>query len=209
MVLKTFDLKNALKNTDVVFAWERVRNEKTRKNLNTELLREVDVGHPLYGGNFTAIFYYIDDVVYLSLDNGRVAEVHLTFCPKDTPPFPLCDMYDSLEHWYEESYFVSLDYPLSEPDILNDFEKIVLGYALNCIDNQAFKQYINSLDKNNLPFNGIDYTALMRLDFDDKENVILFLNQWYQKRFFKEGVYNHWENGLMDFYHFLNQNNPK
>lgn len=205
MVLKTFDLKNALKNTDVVFVWEKVCDGKTRQTLNAELLKEVDVGHPLYGGNFTAIFYHIhiDNVVYLSLDNASVAEVHLTFCPKDKPPFPLCDVYDSLECWYEESYFVSLDYPLSEPETLNDFEKIVLGYALNFIDNQTFKQYINSLDKNNLPFDGIDYTALIALDFDDKKSVILFLNQWYQKRFFKEGIYNTWENGLMDFYHFL------
>ncbi|STZ63258.1 Uncharacterised protein [Moraxella lacunata] len=200
MSLENFDLKYELKNSNY-FIWEKVDDEKLKNHLNNELKKEVDVGHLLYGMNLTAIFSYIDDVVYQFLENDKIAVVHLTYCSgKDTPPFPLCRIYDNLDDWYEKEFFQNLDYPLNCIETLNEFEKIVLGYALNFISNQDFEQYIYGLDEHNLPFNYMDYIDLISLNFNDKESVMLFLNEWYIKKFIEENCYDDWANDLMDFY---------
>lgn len=200
MPLENFDLKYELKNSNY-FIWEKVDDEKLKNHLNNELKKEVDVGHLLYGMNLTAIFRSMDDVAYQFLDNDKIAVVHLTYCSsKDTSPFPLCGIYDNLDDWYEKEFFPRQPYPLNFIDTLNKFEKIVLGYALNFISNKDFEQYIYSLDEHNLFFNDIDYFDLISLDFSDKESVILFLNQWYQKKLIKEKDCYDWANDLMNFY---------
>lgn len=46
----------------------------------------------------------------------------------------------------------------------------------------------------------MDYINLISLNFNDKESVMLFLNEWYIKKLIKEDYYEEWANDLMDFY---------
>lgn len=195
MTLENFNLKQALKNSHFIGGWETIDDAHSQNIFNHELIKEVDIGHELYQIDLMAIIKNSDDVIYQFVNDTKIASVHLTFCSgKDKPPFPLCQIYDDLNAWYEEEYFPSLVYPLNQPEMLNQFEQIVMAYALNMISNQDFEQYIYGLDTNNLPFNGMDYIDLISLNFNDKENIILFLNQWYKQVFIVA------EYDLMDFY---------
>lgn len=64
--------------------------------------------------NLTAIFRSMDDVTHQFLDHGKITVVHLTHCSDtDTPPFPLCRIYDNLDDWYEKECFPRQPYPLN------------------------------------------------------------------------------------------------
>jgi hypothetical protein len=72
------------------------------------LLREVQIelspGHPLYGADLTAIAVsrLADDVLFL-LDDGRVANVHLTWSRgAEQNPWPSHRIYASFEEWAKQ-----------------------------------------------------------------------------------------------------------
>jgi hypothetical protein len=72
------------------------------------LLREVQIelspGHPLYGVDLTAIAVsrLADDVLF-RLDDGRVADVHLTWRRgAEQNPWPMHRIYVSLEEWAQQ-----------------------------------------------------------------------------------------------------------
>ena len=71
------------------------------------LLRsEVDKGHELHGVEVTAIARstYTDDVLY-QLEDGRVAEVHLTWSGhRERPPWPDCTIYANIGDWARRAY---------------------------------------------------------------------------------------------------------
>jgi hypothetical protein len=71
-----------------------------------ELRREVAPGHPLHGILVEAVGRHngCDDVLFRLLDGtGRVAVVHLTWTqsPPEQPPWPVTEVFDSLEAWAE------------------------------------------------------------------------------------------------------------
>jgi hypothetical protein len=70
------------------------------------LAREVGPGHPLYGVPAEAIGKHDgwDDVLFRLLDgSSRVAVVHLTWTRSlpERPPWPITQLYSSLEEWAE------------------------------------------------------------------------------------------------------------
>jgi hypothetical protein len=71
----------------------------------TELLRELKPGHPLFGIPISAIGrrYDQDDVLFELLDgSGRVAEVHLTWArERETPPWPDSSSFENFDDWVE------------------------------------------------------------------------------------------------------------
>lgn len=176
----SFDLKNALKQPHALIGWWWTKE----KNFNDELNREVPIGHELYEQDVTIIAASTinDDCLYQFINDKRVARVHLTWRKStEVLPFPASTIYQNLDEWYEKAYFPDLDIPLNHPESLNQFEQMVLGYALDLVSNQDFEQYIRHLDKNNLPFVGINYFELISLNFNEKQNVIVFLNPWYKR----------------------------
>lgn len=115
-------------------------------------------------------------------------------------PFPASEIFQDLDDWFEQEYFPSLAYPLNKPESLNQFEQIVLGYTLNFVSIKDFENYIYQLDEGHLPFVGMNYLDLISLNFDNKENVLLFLNQWYKKYVIKTNDFDKYSRDLMSFY---------
>jgi hypothetical protein len=84
--------------------WTPVESGKTRSALETELHRELSLGHPLHGRSLAAIARRADqDDVLFALDDGSVAEVHLTWRgrPEDDPRWPRTEIFPSAEAWIE------------------------------------------------------------------------------------------------------------
>jgi hypothetical protein len=75
--------------------------------MERELLRELGVGHPLFGLSVRALArrHDCDDVLFAIEDGtGRVAVVHLTWTASvpERPPWPGSAMFASFESWVAE-----------------------------------------------------------------------------------------------------------
>lgn len=64
-------------------------SETTREQLRSEALREIQLGHELYGVGLSAIASCTgcDDTVF-ACDDGTFAVVHLTYQTNERPPWP-------------------------------------------------------------------------------------------------------------------------
>jgi hypothetical protein len=91
--------------------WYRLADERQRCLLEEELKRELAEGHPLAGLAVKVVARRDDqDDVLVALDNdngenGRVAEVHLTWSGKREadPRWPLTVIFESMDEWQRQS----------------------------------------------------------------------------------------------------------
>ncbi len=81
--------------------WFGVDDPEHRRMFAHELASEVGVGHVLKGLNASPIARADGSDDYLfQLEDGRVAEVHLTFANRpERPPWPGAQVFESLEAW--------------------------------------------------------------------------------------------------------------
>jgi len=81
--------------------WSAIDNPEHRRLLAQELASEVGEGHVLKDVAAAPIARADGSDDYLfALEDGRVAEVHLTFANRpERPPWPGTTMFDSLEAW--------------------------------------------------------------------------------------------------------------
>ncbi len=71
-----------------------------------QLANELSPRHPLFGESVRAIGRRCDtdDVLYVLDDgSGRVAEVHLTWRARQSPPSPFTLIFESFEEWVKQS----------------------------------------------------------------------------------------------------------
>jgi hypothetical protein len=83
--------------------WESTPPDQAAAFLG-ELRKEISPGHELCGVSLHAIARSTrsDDVLF-ALDDGRVADVHLTWRRgAELPPLPIHRVYDSLDQWAAE-----------------------------------------------------------------------------------------------------------
>jgi hypothetical protein len=81
--------------------WRPVSGDQ-KSTLELELARELTVGHPLYGAPASALAMRrdCDDVLFSVADGtGRVAVVHLTWGAGEQSPWPVADIYPSIDSW--------------------------------------------------------------------------------------------------------------
>ena len=86
--------------------WHPVGSEDERRGLLDELQRELPPGHALAGIRVTPIGRRQDcDDVLFSLEDGRVAVVHLTWSRKTEPAaeYPWTVVFDSLDRFVEDA----------------------------------------------------------------------------------------------------------
>ncbi|WP_128927391.1 hypothetical protein [Bradyrhizobium guangxiense] len=82
--------------------WRQIIDERERLLLEEELRREIGDRHPLAGLEIKVDARRDDrDDVLVSLDDGRVAEVHLTWSGKKEahPSWPATIILESMEEW--------------------------------------------------------------------------------------------------------------
>lgn len=84
--------------------WYPIEREDERHAMLVELQRELDSTHPLNGVAAIAIARRQDnDDVLFSLEDGRMAVVHLTWIGKqDKSPFPWTVLYATAEAFVQE-----------------------------------------------------------------------------------------------------------
>ncbi|MCW7541470.1 hypothetical protein OOT46_27040 [Aquabacterium sp. A7-Y] len=72
-----------------------------RRAFSDQLAKEISPGHELYGKQVRLIARGNgDDALFELLDGtGRVAEVHLVWQGRQTPPWPSSAIFPSLEDW--------------------------------------------------------------------------------------------------------------
>ena len=77
--------------------WSTALSNDRRKSLETELYREVTLGHPLFGHRVSAraVGDHPDDIVF-QLEDGRYAAVHLTWHQESDPQFPYTVVFNDL-----------------------------------------------------------------------------------------------------------------
>jgi hypothetical protein len=82
--------------------WFEPEEELFRQNLEAELRREVGEGHVLRGLGVRLLAQYgpSDDALF-GLDDGRVAQVHLTWSgsPEPIPQVPITSIFKNIEEW--------------------------------------------------------------------------------------------------------------
>jgi hypothetical protein len=82
--------------------WWRIDDERLQHALGEELHRELTQRHPLYGLRTRVIAKRNDqDDVLVALEDGRIAEVHLTWSrkPEVDPRWPETEIFNSLDAW--------------------------------------------------------------------------------------------------------------
>ena len=87
--------------------WQSIDDPAQVERLERELVRELAVGHPLFGLTFRALAgrQDCDDVLFGILDStSRVAVVHLTWIsnPPDRPPWPAAEIFENLDVWVRD-----------------------------------------------------------------------------------------------------------
>lgn len=83
--------------------WRDVGDE--HEGLVAAIREELAPGHILLGRHFTVIARREDqDDVLLLLDDGEVAEMHMTWTKQVTPDFPGAMLYLDLAHWQEAQF---------------------------------------------------------------------------------------------------------
>jgi hypothetical protein len=84
--------------------WTPIERSEERAALQVELQVELCATHPLFGLSTRALARRHDqDDVLFELDDGRVAEVHLTWRggPEIDPRWPRTTIYASVANWAE------------------------------------------------------------------------------------------------------------
>lgn len=73
--------------------------------LQAQILRELSDGHILHGRAFKVIARRDDsDDVLIELDDGEVAEMHLTWARESNQAFPGALLYLDMTHWREAQF---------------------------------------------------------------------------------------------------------
>jgi hypothetical protein len=86
--------------------WWGIDDESIRSELAKELEREVNRGHPLWGSSPRTVLAKRNDQddILVSFDNGRIAEVHLTWTrKKELHGWPRTVIFNSLDDWRVQS----------------------------------------------------------------------------------------------------------
>ncbi|MET4151949.1 hypothetical protein BjapCC829_36505 [Bradyrhizobium barranii] len=82
--------------------WRQIIDERERLLLEDELRKEVGDGHPLVGWEIKVFARRDDrDDILVSLEDGRVAEVHLTWSGRKEahPSWPRTAIFASMVKW--------------------------------------------------------------------------------------------------------------
>jgi hypothetical protein len=90
----------------VLGPWRQVIDERERLLLEEELRKEIGDRHPLLGLEIKVLARRDDrDDVLASLEDGRVAEVHLTWSGKKEahPNWPRTVIFESMDKWRTEA----------------------------------------------------------------------------------------------------------
>lgn len=93
-------------NFDWLEPWHAIDDEMVAATLARQLSIEASRHHRLFGKRVHLLARRADtDDVLFALDDGRVAEVHLTWrqTAEPDPRWPATAIFDSLEKWREES----------------------------------------------------------------------------------------------------------
>jgi hypothetical protein len=89
-------------STSLPEGWFEPEEELFRQNLEAELRKEVGEGHVLKGLDVRLLAQYgpSDDALF-GLDDGRVAQVHLTWSgsPEPIPRVPVTSIFKNIEEW--------------------------------------------------------------------------------------------------------------
>jgi hypothetical protein len=91
--------------TDWLEPWTPMEHSNERSAIEGELERELNEAHPLFGLSAVALARRHDqDDVLFEIDEGRVAEVHLTWRSgrESDPRWPSTKIYESVFAWVEE-----------------------------------------------------------------------------------------------------------
>jgi hypothetical protein len=80
--------------------WRPIGDNDTGTAFETELYRELCATHALSGLRVSTLGRRDDrDDFLFSLDDGRVAEVHLTWLQENIPEWPKAQIYRDLDEW--------------------------------------------------------------------------------------------------------------
>ena len=183
----TFDIKSALKNEPLFYIWESCANKSTdfRKNFTDELEKELYIDHPLYGLEVDIIARHAsDDCLFKITHSNQVCVVHLTWKQAtEISPYPLTQIYESLDDWYETDYIPDFFDIIGVPSDLSFFEQNVIGYAIGLIGNKDFENYLYTLERTACQLTEDEYLTFIALDFNNKFEVLIAFNQWFRKKF--------------------------
>ena len=183
----TFDIKSALKDAPFLHTWWSCTKESKdfKKIFTDELERELYIGHPLYGFEVEALAQGIgDDWLFKITHSNQVCVVHLTRKQAtEIPPYPLTQIYESLDDWYETDYIPDFFEILGIPSNLSFFEQNVIGYAIGFITSLDFESYLYTLDNKEYLLTEDEYLSFISLNFDNKFEVLIAFNQWFRKKF--------------------------
>jgi hypothetical protein len=99
-------------NVDWLLPWLCVTDESVRSELEKELEREVHESHPLWGSSRRTILAKRSDQddVLVRLDNGKIAEVHLTWTrTREQGAYPRTVIFNSVDDWRAQSMLPAHD----------------------------------------------------------------------------------------------------
>ena len=183
----TFDIKSALKNTPFLHTWWSFAKEgkDSKKTFTDELERELYIGHPLYGLEVEVLANgQGDDYLFKIKQSSQVCVVHLTRKhTTEIPPYPLTQIYESLDNWYETDYIPDFFEILGIPSDLSFFEQNVIGYAIGFITNLDFESYLYTLDSKECLLTDDEYLSFISLNFNNRFEVLIAFNHWFRKNF--------------------------
>ena len=183
----TFDIKSALKNAPFLHTWWSFTKESTdsKKVFTDELERELYIGHPLYGLEVEVLANgQGDDYLFEIKQSNQVCTVHLTRKhATEIPPYPITQIYESLDDWYETDYIPDFFDILGIPSDLSFFEQNVIGYAIGFIGNKDFENYLYMLERTTCQLTEDEYLTFIALDFNNTFEVLIAFNQWFRKKF--------------------------
>ena len=183
----TFDIKSALKNAPFLHTWWSFAKEgkDSKRTFTDELERELYIGHPLYGLEVEVLANgQGDDYLFKIKQSSQVCVVHLTRKhATEIPPYPLTQIYESLDDWYEADYIPDFFEILGIPSNLSFFEQNVIGYAIGFITSLDFESYLYTLDSKECLLTDDEYLSFISLNFDNRFEVLIAFNQWFRKNF--------------------------
>jgi hypothetical protein len=183
----SFNIQSALKNEPFFYIWGSCAKDSIdfKKTFTDELGKELYMGHPLYGLEVEIIARGAsDDCLFKMTHSNQVCVVHLTWKQAtEIPPYPLTQIYESLDYWYETDYIPDFFKILGLPINLSFFEQNVIGYAIGFITSLDFESYLYTLDSKECLLTDDEYLSFISLNFDNRFEVLIAFNQWFRKNF--------------------------